>query len=78
MTVHEAIKFMNETGRPVVAVKRSFDDPDFKGYFQLFRNDVILKLMPVASCAADVRSHYTMEKFLELGSYHTFEPYDGR
>lgn len=75
MNVREAIKFMNETGRPVVTVKRPYDDPEFQGYYQLYRNDVVAKLMPVSSCAADVRQMFTLEKFEQLGGYHTFEPY---
>jgi hypothetical protein len=75
MTASEALKAM-EAGKCVVAVKRAFDDPEFNGYFRLYRNDTILKLMPDTPCAAMVKRQFTIEKFEELGSYHTFEIYD--
>ena len=76
MTVSESIKYMGDTGKPIVAIKRLYDDPGFTGYYQLFRNDEILKLMPDTSCAASIRCHYSLEEFTSLGGYHTFEPYE--
>ena len=75
MNASEALKAM-EVGKCVVAVKRAFDDPGFNGYFRLYRNDTILKLMPDTPCAAKVKCQYSMEQFEYLGGYHTFEIYD--
>ena len=76
MTACKALEYMEQTGRPVVTVKRIYDDPKFNGYFQLFRNETILKLMPDTACASTIKCRFTLEEFAVLGNYHSFEIYD--
>ena len=76
MTACKAIEYMKQTGKPIVVIKRFFDDPKFNGYYQLFQNETILKLMPDVSCAGTVKQHFTLEEFAILGNFHTFEPYE--
>ena len=76
MTTEQAIKFMEETGKPVklIAPESEFNN---KGYYQLFNHDKICKLIPDTSCAALVWTTFTKETFLSYGKhdYIRFEEY---
>lgn len=70
MKATAAIKFMAETGKTVEIFPRGtgYD----VGYYKLFRNDVILMLIPGTSCAAMTWNRFTLEEFAALGKYYEF------
>lgn len=68
MTPAKAIEFMEKTGKPVRVV-----NSNSLGYYKLFRNDMICKLIPNTSCTAIVQSRFTVEEFISEGKYFRFE-----
>ena len=79
MTTTEAVKFMTDTGKPVtINIHSQYTGVRFdRGYYQLYRNDTILYLIPESSCAALVWNRFTIEDFVSLGKYYKFEDYNG-
>lgn len=75
MTTTDAVKFMSDTGRAVVVSPRG--TPYDKGFYRLYRNDVVLMLLPDTACSATVWNRFTTEEFVALGKYYEFEEYNG-
>jgi hypothetical protein len=79
MTPLEALKFMEETGKPIKPVVGPDKDAiDIQGYYQLFQNEKLLKLMPATSCAARVMREVSLSywKYCEKFDYLKFEEYE--
>jgi hypothetical protein len=76
MKANEAIKFMTETGKPVKLVDPTIDPINNRGYYRLYRNDTILKLIPDTACAATVWTRHSVSGFARMENKFTFEPYD--
>ena len=44
-------------------------------YYQYCRNDVILQLLPLTTCAADVMGWFTSDDFISRSHHYKFEEY---
>ena len=75
MTAQQALEHMEKGGRFKV-VNPEIHPINNRGYWKLFRNDTILKLIPDVPCAATVQKRFTIEEFLSLGKHDSFEPMD--
>jgi hypothetical protein len=53
-------------------------DDGFNGFYELCHNDVVVKLIPVSACAAEVKHTYSLKEFEFKCSmpYLNFEEYE--